>query len=463
MTSAATSDKSVANYTTGTLRYTKFGLFTLFSWLLWGDFCYTLMEGVRDIFPTFLIAKLHMSNQAATIMSSTIPQILGVFVGPAVSFKSDRTHSRFGRRIPYIIFTAPFLCLFLAASGFSGQIADYLTTSGISDQIGISSSWAILLIIGFLTIGFTFFNEFVGSVYYYLFNDVVPLSFMGRFQSLFRIVGTGATALYQFFIFKYSLDYMHWVFLGAAIVYLVGIALMCWRVREGQYPPSTDVTEKTGIIGQIGLYFRECFTHRIYIFMFLCTAFIGLGFATLPIFNKVFTLGVGVTMEDIGYIGGALAIVQIIIYYPCGWLVDKFHPIRISLITLLLLPIIQIGSYFFIHGYWGYVVLQSAYILISSVWWLSANPLLMNIFPREKYGQFCSANGMARAGIIVLGSLVTGKYLDWLTDNNTVIDNYRYAFLLVGFLFAASLACLLMVYVTWKKLGGQHGYKPPVT
>jgi hypothetical protein len=37
------------------LTYTKAGLFVLFSWLLWGDFCYTLMEAVV---PSILPLKL---------------------------------------------------------------------------------------------------------------------------------------------------------------------------------------------------------------------------------------------------------------------------------------------------------------------------------------------------------------------------------------------------------------------
>jgi maltose/moltooligosaccharide transporter len=33
-------------YRCGTLVYTKAGLFMLFSWMLWGDFCFSLMESI---------------------------------------------------------------------------------------------------------------------------------------------------------------------------------------------------------------------------------------------------------------------------------------------------------------------------------------------------------------------------------------------------------------------------------
>ena len=39
-----------------------------------------------------------------------------------------------------------------------------------------------------------FANVFVGTIYWYLFNDVVPPQFLGRFWGLFRMVSTGASS-----------------------------------------------------------------------------------------------------------------------------------------------------------------------------------------------------------------------------------------------------------------------------
>ena len=46
---------------------------------------------------------------------------------------------------------------------------------------------AIILMAAFMA-GFFFFDIFVGSVYWYLFNDVVPPQFLGRFMGLFRLI-----------------------------------------------------------------------------------------------------------------------------------------------------------------------------------------------------------------------------------------------------------------------------------
>ena len=47
--------KDSKTYHCGTLTYTKAGLFAIFAWLLWGDFCLTLMEAVV---PSVLPLKL---------------------------------------------------------------------------------------------------------------------------------------------------------------------------------------------------------------------------------------------------------------------------------------------------------------------------------------------------------------------------------------------------------------------
>ena len=100
---------SSGKYHCGTLAYTKMGLFALFGWLLWGDFVYNLME---TVVPTVLPLKLKALGASNTLMSvimTVLPSVLGMTVCPWVSFRSDRYRSHWGRRIPFILFTLPFL------------------------------------------------------------------------------------------------------------------------------------------------------------------------------------------------------------------------------------------------------------------------------------------------------------------------------------------------------------------
>ncbi len=259
-------------YSVGTLRYTKAGLLVLFGWLLWGDFCFTLFEtiGGPGILGLYLQDNFRVSNKTVNIMFNIIPQLIGVIVGPILSFKSDRYRGRWGRRIPYMIWTTPFLCFFAAAIGYSDEIMSFVKNHVQPGGL-ISPMTVAMILISFLVIGFSFFNEFVNTVYWYLFADVVPPAFMGRFLGLFRLVGSAAGFLFNVAIAGYQLTHMRVIHVGVAVLYFVGFTLMCLFVKEGEYPPVTDVTEKTTFLEQVKIYFRECFTHKIYILIYLST------------------------------------------------------------------------------------------------------------------------------------------------------------------------------------------------
>lgn len=100
-------------YKVGTLSYTLPGLLLMVLWLLWGDFCFSLMQSVFPAVAPLMLGKLEAPNWMIALFLSTIPGILNATVCPFVSYWSDRYRSPLGRRIPFILYTIPFLCLFL--------------------------------------------------------------------------------------------------------------------------------------------------------------------------------------------------------------------------------------------------------------------------------------------------------------------------------------------------------------
>ena len=70
------SDKSgeiKKTYRCGTLTYTKIGLFALFAWLLWGDFCFTLMEAVVPTVLPLKLKGLGAPNWMIGVIMATLP------------------------------------------------------------------------------------------------------------------------------------------------------------------------------------------------------------------------------------------------------------------------------------------------------------------------------------------------------------------------------------------------------
>jgi len=220
-------------YRNGTLRYTKASLAVLFCWLLWGDFCYMLMETVVPSIMPLKFKDLGASNTTIGMILTTIPMIINSVCNPIISFRSDRYRSKWGRRIPFLLSTVPITVIFLIGVGFGDSIGNWLFKHINAHAMGLSATQFVVIVIVVMMVIYSFFNTFVNSVFWYLFNDVVPEHLLARFMSWFRIVSMLAAALYNFFIFQYAESHASEIFVGAAVLYFFGFGLMCLKVKEG--------------------------------------------------------------------------------------------------------------------------------------------------------------------------------------------------------------------------------------
>ncbi len=469
MTGSATANTGNSKtFNCGTLTYTKMGLFVLFAWLLWGDFCFTLMEAVVPSIMPLKMKALGCPNWLIGAILTTAPSILDITVNPFISFKSDRFRSRWGRRIPFIVCAMPFLCISLAMLGFSDDLCLLLRKNSDYLQQYSPTTITIALIAVFMMM-FQFFNLFVSAMFMYLFNDVVPAQFLSRFMGAFRIVGTGAGALYNCFIFQYASTHMREIFIGAALLYLIGFGMVCFMIKEGQYPPPSE-TERSSAMGLQGFktFFKESFSHKFYWFRFLSTAF---GFFAWAIFsfNIFFNQEMGLTLGQIGNIIGISSVVQMSAMFFMSIFVDRWHPIRIC----------TYGAIFAVIGYavslvWIFVTLPGNYF-----YWLNmGNALIcafllalvnvasmtcqMRIFPKSRYGQFCSAQWIIRSMFVVVAGVLSGLFIDGVKILCHGSDfAYRFIFTWLVVFLAISAAFMVYTYREWYRLGGDKHFHPP--
>ncbi|HWB54282.1 MAG TPA: MFS transporter, partial [Tepidisphaeraceae bacterium] len=396
-------------YRVGTLAYTRPRLALLFFWLLWGDFCFNLMENVVPSILPLKLQKLGASNVTIGIILSTTPMLLNMILNPVIGFRSDRYRSRWGRRIPFIFVTLPFLVVCLLGLAFGDQIGAFLREALPILRNHFSSSGVALGVTGIMMILFSIFNTFVNSVFWYLFNDVVPEHLLARFMAWFRLIGMGAIALYNFFIFKYAGAYATQIMAGAAILYLFGFGLMCLNVREGEYPSPPENTDgQIGPIAAIKTYARECLALPHYWYIFLASICLG-GVMASSAFMLFFYQSTGLTLAMIGVVIGVRSITTGVMVLGAGWLADRFHPIRVVIAGLLLQVLLAMpASLLWLFwrpspttSYWLWLILTIALIApATALMTMLDPPLLMRIFPRSRFGQFCSANALWRSGSV---------------------------------------------------------------
>lgn len=456
----------------GTLVYSKAGLAWLFMWLLWGDFCFTLMETVVPSIVPLRLNELKAPNWVVGLVLMTIPGILNVLLNPIISTASDRHRGRFGRRIPFMLYTVPFVSMALCAMAFSTELGGWL-----HGLIGQSTGWsAAAVTVGVIALAmalFKFSDMFVNTVFWYFFNDVVPQNVMARFLGLFRVVGAGAGAIYSYFLYQYALSHLRLIFLCVAGLYFVGFGLMCLMVKEGEYPPPEKLAKRRGdFLGMVKAYARECLHHRIYRYFFLGNMFWNLAGAC-GIFGVFLNLSLGLTLQQIGTISAAVGVANLILTYPAGALADRHHPLRVMLWIKIGLLVVAPLNFIWLFTHFNpqvnfkiAVALQVVNLPLNMIYIAVSIPMFMRILPRDRYGQFCSFNAICSAGASALGGLVAGGFIDlmraifpdtiWGKDYcYRMIPAWNLPFLLIGFFF------MLRLYRTWKELGGDKHYVPP--
>jgi Na+/melibiose symporter-like transporter len=460
-------------YTCGTLKYTAFGLFMLFVWLLWGDFVWVLLDqSVPGILP-FKLKDMGASDTVNQVLNRAIAYAVAFIFAPAVGFHSDRHRGRWGRRIPYLIWSTPFVAAFMVLIGYYDGIANLFM--GGTEEVSLlgfdlGKTTVTLLVFGALLVGYDLANIFVNTIYWYLFNDVVPEKVMTRFMALFRIVGTAGGAIYQKWIFPHALDNFRFIFVTAGLCYMVGFLIMCFMVKEGQYPPPPEnVDKRKGLWSAAKTFGKECFTHKFYRYFFLSSMFMFLSWQSGAFRGLRDRDSLGLTMEQLGNLGFWTNIVSLVVMYPAAWLADRYHPIRVYVIMTLVCfasPLAQCLWIFTDFGPYGNLVgqyvLAFAILPMSAVQGLVEIPMYMRLLPKDRYGQFCSANAAFRALAMILGSILAGLMMDAL-KHWAGMDEWRYRYYATWVVVCQipSILFMLLLYREWTVRGGDRGYVPP--
>jgi MFS family permease len=455
-------------YHCGTLTYTKAGLLALFAWLLWGDFCFTLMEAVVPTIMPLKLKALGCPNWVLGMIMTTVLGILNIGITPYLSFKSDRYRSRWGRRMPFIIWTIPFLSVSLALLGCSENISVVLQRHVPFLQQFAPATLTIGVIGIFITV-FQFFNMFVNTVFWYLFNDVVPPQFLARFLGMFRIAGTCASALYSYFIFQYAESNMREILLGAAILYFIGFSAMTLRVKEGKYPPIEGESDKENKgLGGIKTYFKESFSARIYWLAFLLTG-IQSAAGGIGIFGIFFNREMGLSLKQLGQLGAIGSVAALITMYFTAVFVDRWQPMRvntyIAVFGVVSCSMSWVWPFINIPGDCFFWLCLSTTLITSFQGALAGAcgfPMLMRLFPQSRFGQFCSANALVGALFRLPAGMAAGFFIDILRYFCGGTD-YAYRFLFVWTLPFTTIAAGIAVYLyrCWYRLGGDANYHPP--
>ena len=356
------------------------GLIVLCALLLIGDLGWSLRErSVQELFKVHLLRF----SQDATLLNVLIgarPALLALSLGPLIGAWSDRTRSRYGRRIPFVLGTA------------------VVGTIGMLGMAASTSLWALAL-------SWTVFEiaTIVGNpLFMALINDTVPRPVLGRFFALFRIVSlaTGA-AFFALFFHNETVAVFQPLLATIAAVYLVCMLLVCWRVREPDHGPPPPTSWRPWQAGD---------QQWLPLFAAVSVGAVALLPININAYNACAQFGV-----DADGFGGAIALtyaISIGLAWPLGWLADRYHPLRVGTVVLGVYALCMLAAWRLVDGRTEFLVALVAHGVLAGCFLTGTVSLLPALLPRGRFSQLAAVSASVTALLVVVSTVGLGALLD---------------------------------------------------
>ena len=436
----------------GTLTYTAVGLGTLFFLLLLGDCGWMMRE--RSIIPLsqLLLSKYHPSDLTTGFLFGSIPAILTVLFWPIVSVWSDRTRTRWGRRIPFLLFPTPVVTGAIVGLAYTPEIAACLRTN--LHGSGSLESWVIGVFAGFWVF-FEVFALVTSNIFMALVNDTVPRQLIGRFFGIWRMVGLGVGIYFYNSLIGKAEAHSKIQFICIGTAYFIAMTVMCAFVKEGSYPPPAP-REKSGVFSKIKIYGRECFLNPFYRTLIATCALASASMFPVGLYSLFAAKAYGIDMELYGKAFVLTYVIGFLLAFPIGWLSDRFHPMRTGLICLISYAVCMAASYWIICGPNSFLVMFVVVGVLAVLYNTATASLLLILFPQLNFSQFYSAYFGLNQVLSLLLAPVLGRIID------LAHHDYRLAFMLGGMIALTAVALWLVVLNRgFARHGGVKSYIPP--
>lgn len=449
-------------YRVGTLTYTKAALVQVVFWMLWGDFFFQLLESLPHIVPL----QLRWQGASDTLIGllATPTALLAFCLYPVIGMQSDLHRGRLGRRRPFLLWCTPpaVLSLMLLGAAKPTGAFIYQLLHGLGFSSGVTLAGCTIAWIAACSLTFTVFNAYITQVYVFLFVDVIPQEVMGRFIGLYRIAGALGNIAFNRWVLGHAQVHTFQIYVDIGLLYALAFFMIVWRVKEGEYPPPPPKPPGQRLWAKVQRYLKECYTHPFYL-TFYSLSFFFWG-SLVPLSFVVFFATdagrpgyaptLGLSLAEFGRVKGWTYLVQIPVFFAAGPLSDRFHPIRVGLVGLFLISASYFSCYWFIHDANSLLVCWTINQGALAIFLGAGAALTPRLLPRDRYGQYFSANQAFGYVSLIIGPPICGFLLGQLRD-------YRYVFLFCGLCTTATFVALIALFLQWKRLGGDKKFTPP--
>jgi len=387
--------------------------------LSFGFFASSLVWSVYNAYVPLLLERFIESTMIIGIIMS-IDNFFGVVFQPLFGKISDRTNTRFGRRLPFL-----FVCMPICAVLFI--FIPYM-----------NNLWSFMG----LVIIFTFVMSVWRTPAVSLMPDLTPGPFRSQANGIVNLMGgIGAILAFAGGGILFDLGGFPLPFLISAVLMIGAMAVLAVLVREPKYPVPTEQEKKAAAVK------LDPKEKKSLVFLLCAIFFWFMGYNAVETFFSLYaTNTMDVTPGQASIMLSLFALALVIFAIPAGIIgakIGRRKAILIGLIgvTLMFVPLIFVTN----------ANIVRILLLFGGICWACVNinslPMIVRIAGPVKIGAFIGYYYLFSFSAQLVTTPVYGLIRD-------IVGNYQSLFIYAAVTFVLAFVCLLFV---------RHGEEEPQT
>ncbi len=343
----------------------------------------------------------------------TLDNIAAVFIQPWIGVRSDKTRTRWGRRMPYIMVGAPIAAVAFAFIPFVVKAIPASAGGQVGQMPGLFALF--ILVIGVMLLAMAIFRTPVIA----LMPDIIASPLRSEANGVINLMG-GVGALLAFFggSFLYNADPALPFLVGAGVM-LVACGVVVWRIKEPKDFPEETEAKEPGVIENLREVFRD--KDRSAVMILLAIFFWFLAFNALETFFTsygVFYLGISESRAAV--LLGFFSVSFIVFSVPSGFIASRFGRKRTILTGIVLLAALLFA------GYWvPSVSFITVMLIVAGFAWALINinslPMVVDIAPQSRLGAYTGLYYFFSMSAAIVGPIVAGTLVDWAGAYNVIL------------------------------------------
>ena len=397
-----------------------------------GFFASSIAWSMYNVYVPILLEK-YLASTALIGFVMTIDNIFGVIFQPVFGALSDKTRTRFGRRMPYILLGLP-----ICAVAFSL----------------IPFTWSLATLMG-VVILFNFVMSTWRAPVVALMPDLTPPSFRSQANGIINFMG-GVGSLFSFFVggLLFKIGGMPLPFVASAIVMLLALVVLKLFVHEEKYRLEAGIEESQEILSdsekrdlELEQNVADGKTSKTVSLILLLFAilFWFCGYNAVETFFSQFVThtltdaaGKFLSAGDASLLLAVFSVTFLLFSIPAGMLGAKIGRKKTIIIGLVGVMILFTAMVFTNNNIWALRVL----LFIGGCFWACVNinslPMVVELAKWKDIGKYTGYYYFFSFSAAIISPILFG----WIRDQ---VVTYNSLFIYAAIAYALALTCMAFV------------------